>query len=140
MKLRTRDKKKDRLILTTTIVGMIVVVAVWAFQLRVLFTDTMAQEGKEISGEYAQTIEELEDFQQQVENEFPNIAQNFEEIIQMIDEQNAAELEARRQQEEEAIGTAASQAADILQQQYEAQQAAEQEALEGEEESTTTEE
>ncbi len=125
--MHTKDKKKERLIIFSVIVGMVIVLIVWGFQLRTLFTDTMAQEGDELSDEYVQTIEDLESFQREVEQEFPRVADNFENIVEMIDAQNAAERAMQEDQESQAIESVAQEAAARLQEQLEAEQQAQEE-------------
>ena len=131
MKMHTKDKKKERLIILSTIIGMVIVLVVWGFQLHSLFTDTMAQEGEELSNEYVETIKDLESFQREVEEEFPRVADNFENIVKMIDEQNAVERSIQQDQEDQAIESVAREVAARLQEQA-AQEVVQEENQEGE--------
>lgn len=98
MELRTRDKKKEQMILLFTIIGIVLVLGVWAIQLRGLFTQTLAQERTEISNEYAQTIEEMEAFQKDMDAYLPDMSESFNALLQQ-----AQQEQARREQEEQAL-------------------------------------
>ena len=122
MKMHTKDKKKDRLIVFSTILGMVVVLAVWGFQLRHMFTDTLAQEGGEVVNEYAQTVEELESFQNEFEERFPEMQENFENMLDALTQYQEEEQQAQQQAQENAINEIAQEAAEKLQEEAQAQE------------------
>jgi len=127
--MQTKDRKKERLIIYSTIIGMVVILAVWGLQLRTLFTVTLLDEGEGLSQEYIDTIADLESFQQEFGSRFPEVSENFEAMMEDMRQERTVTVAEQEGQEAEAIESVAQEAAARLQ-----EEAAPEETEEGEEE------
>ena len=128
--MRTKDRKKERLLIFSIIIGMIIVLVVWGFQLHNMFTNTLAKESEEVSQEYQQTIEELELFANEFEQRFPEMTQNYNDILDTIEQSGSAEQQTEQEAQMQWIAEIASEAALNLQEQTEGV-AQDEESLEG---------
>src|SRR3989339_246493 len=124
MQVRVPNKKKQRIIIASTVVGVLLVTVIWGFQIHTLFTTGLAKEVSETQDEASDTIKELDDFRVQVEQQMPMITTSISEITEMfksqMEQQQAqeqAQLEAEQQLEGEAVNSVVAEALERINEQ-----------------------
>jgi len=115
--MHTKDRKKERLLVFSIIIGMVVVLVVWGFQLHNMFTNTVAKEGSELSQEYQDTIDELELFTEEFDQRFPEVTQDLGGMLNMIEQEQLQQKQALQEAQDEVIESVALEAALKLQEQ-----------------------
>jgi|GEM_PF-6230645 flagellar basal body-associated protein FliL len=100
MIIHASDKKKQRLIIISTVVGMLLIVCVWAFQIHSMFTKTLAKETREGDEQMNQIVEDLEGFQDEIEGQMPFISESFDNLTRYFKQEYQAQIDAQKEQEQ----------------------------------------
>jgi flagellar basal body-associated protein FliL len=100
MIIHASDKKKQRLIIISTVVGMLLIVCVWAFQIHSMFTKTLAKETRESDEQMNQIVEDLEGFQDEIEGQMPFISESFDNLTSYFKQEYQAQIDAQKEQEQ----------------------------------------
>ncbi|MBU4314809.1 hypothetical protein KJ673_00185 [Patescibacteria group bacterium] len=101
MIIKARDKKKERTIIISTTVGILLILCVWGFQIHSLFTETLAKETHESGDEMSALVDELAVFQEDIESKLPSITSSFDDLFNafrlhyqaQVDEQKALQAQ-----------------------------------------------